>query len=70
MMRGVFNDKVSFGKETRKGIVPNGGTVRNEKSLSEGSAKEYVYSKGVGEEETDGKERTCARDGTVCESAD
>ena len=70
MMRGVFNNKVSFGKETRKGIVPNGGAVRNEKSLSEGSAKENVYGVGIGEEEADGKERTCARDGTVCENAD
>ena len=70
MMRGVFDNKVSFGKETRKGIVPNGGAVRNKESLSEGSAKEYVYSKGVGEEEANGKEGTCARDGTVCENAD
>jgi hypothetical protein len=69
-MWGVFNNKQGFGKETRKGIVPNGGAVRNKEGLSEGSAKEYVYSKGVGEEEADRKEGTCARDGTVCESAD
>ena len=68
MMWGVFNNKQSFGKETGKGIVPNGGAVRNKESLSEGSAKEYVYGKGVGEEGASGDERTCARDGTVCES--
>ena len=70
MMRGVFDNKVSFGKETRKGIVPNGGTVRNKEGLSEGSAKENIYGVSIGEEEADGKERTCARDGTVCENAD
>jgi hypothetical protein len=42
MMRGVFNNKESFGKETEKGIVPNWGTVRNEECLSEGSAKEHI----------------------------
>jgi hypothetical protein len=33
MIRGVFNNKVSFGKETGKGIAPIWGTVRNEESL-------------------------------------
>ena len=69
MMRGVFNNKGSFGKETEKGVVPNGGAVRNKEGLSEGSAKEYVCSKGVREEEANRKEGTCARDGTVCENA-
>jgi hypothetical protein len=33
MMRGVFNNEVSFGKETEEGIVPIWGAVRNEESL-------------------------------------
>jgi hypothetical protein len=42
MMRGVFNNEISFQKETGKGIVPIWGTVQNEESLSKGSVEEYI----------------------------
>jgi hypothetical protein len=40
-MRGVFNNKQSFRKETGKGIVPIWGAVRNEESLSKGGRESH-----------------------------
>jgi hypothetical protein len=70
MMGGVHNYKESFGKVTRKGVVPISDAVRNEECLSERSAKEYIYDGSVWKEEEGRDQSYCTRDGTVCENAD